>query len=192
MLKGGGAAASARTRAACISGPQGRQPAQRLGERSEERKMGGGGTRGEEGNGSVFVSKERKRGVTDIWSRDFNTRLRWFFYRNGIHVHGCLCKAGSIASVYKTRALRQYTGCPKTNGTQVNGYNFVTADSKYLKLCRHKVKILNDKHAKNQVNRTRRTCFTRYRISITIFAKRVLSASHRAGCTRQFVSWSFR
>jgi len=76
------------------------------------------------------------------------------------------------------------TECPQKNGTQVNGYNFVTADSKYLKLCRHKVKILNDKHAKNQVNRTRRTCFTRYRISITIFAKRVLSASHRAGCTR--------
>ena len=37
---------------------------------------------------------------------------------------------------------------------------------------------------KNQVNRTRKTCLTRYRISITIFAKRVLSASHRAGCTR--------
>ena len=71
----------------------------------------------------------------------------------------------------------QCTGCPKTNGTQVNGYNFVTADSNYLKFCRHKVKILNDKHAKNKVNRTRRTCSTRYHIPITIFAKRVPSAS---------------
>ena len=33
---------------------------------------------------------------------------------------------------------------PKKNGTQVNGYNFVTVDLKYLKFCRYKVKILND------------------------------------------------
>ena len=41
-------------------------------------------------------------------------------------------------------------------------HNFVTAYSNYLKFCGHKVKILNDKHAKNQVNRMRRTCFSRY------------------------------
>ena len=45
------------------------------------------------------------------------------------------------------------TGCSLSNGTQVNGYNFVTTDSNNLKFCRHKAKILNDKHAKNQVNR---------------------------------------
>ena len=76
----------------------------------------------------------------------------------------------------------RYTGCPKKNGTQVNGYNFVMAYSYFLKFRIHKVKVLNDKHTKNQVNRTRKTCFTRYCIPVTIFAKRVPSAAPRAGC----------
>ena len=41
------------------------------------------------------------------------------------------------------------TGCSLSNGTQVNGYNFVTVDLIYLKFCRYKDKILNDKHGKN-------------------------------------------
>ena len=41
-------------------------------------------------------------------------------------------------------------------------HNFLTAYSNYLKFSSHKVKILNVKHAKNQVNRMRRTCFSRY------------------------------
>ena len=66
------------------------------------------------------------------------------------------------------------------------------AYSNFLKFRIHKVKILNDEHAKNQVNRTRKTCFTRYCIPVTIFAKRVPSAAPRAGCRRQFVAWSYQ
>ena len=52
-----------------------------------------------------------------------------------------------------------YRVSQKKNGTQVNGYNFVTADSKYLKLCRHKVNILNDKHAKKSSKSNEKNVF---------------------------------
>ena len=33
--------------------------------------------------------------------------------------------------------LQYQVSPPKKNGTQVNGYNFVLADSKILKFCKH-------------------------------------------------------
>ena len=84
-----------------------------------------------------------------------------------------VCPCNLTDGIYIQRNWRYIQSVPKTNGTRFNGFNFVTVKLKYLKFCRHKVKVLNDMHAKNQVNRTRKTCFTRYHIQITIFAKRV-------------------
>ena len=47
----------------------------------------------------------------------------------------------------------QYNGCKEKNGTQINGYKTVTIYSNLLKLTEYNVKILNDSHNKNQVNR---------------------------------------
>ena len=44
-------------------------------------------------------------------------------------------------------------GCPEKNVPRVNGYKTVSTSAIQLKFTEHNVKVLNDTHTKNQVNR---------------------------------------
>ena len=55
-----------------------------------------------------------------------------------------------------------HTECPKKNGTKLNGSVTVIFQLISLKLARLNVKVLNDTHTKNQVNRPIRTCCMRH------------------------------